>query len=104
MALGLASAIIASVVNILATMPAGGLMGSIGGKIAAWIIMTAILIFGHTLNLVINLLGTFVHTSRLQYIEFFGKFFEDGGREFEPIMPDANYTRIEDETLISEEK
>ena len=104
MALGLASAIIASVVNILATMPAGGLMGSIGGKIAAWIIMTAILIFGHTLNLVINLLGTFVHTSRLQYIEFFGKFFEDGGREFEPIMPDATYTRIEDETLISEEK
>lgn len=96
MALGLASAIIASVVNILATMPAGGLMGSIVGKIAAWVIMTAILIFGHTLNLVINLLGTFVHTSRLQYIEFFGKFFEDGGREFDPMMPDATYTRIED--------
>ncbi len=104
MALGLASAIIANVVNILATMPAGGLMGSIVGKVAAWAIMTLILIFGHTLNLVINLLGTFVHTSRLQYIEFFGKFFEDGGREFAPVMPEATYTRIDDETLFSEEK
>ncbi|MCI8589639.1 MAG: V-type ATP synthase subunit I [Clostridiales bacterium] len=93
MALGLASAIIASVVNTLATLN--------GGSVIGWILMTVIVLFGHTVNLVINLLGTFVHTSRLQYIEFFGKFYVDGGREFKPAAPETTYTRIvnTDETL-----
>ena len=39
----------------------------------------------------INMLGTFVHTSRLQYIEFFGKFYEDGGRPFEPLTSKSKY-------------
>ena len=81
MALGLASVVIASVVNLLGTM--GGFIG----------VIIAIIV-GHTLNLVINLLGTFVHTSRLQYIEFFGKFFEDGGRPFKPMTPEMKYTAI----------
>ncbi|MCI8332749.1 MAG: V-type ATP synthase subunit I [Clostridiales bacterium] len=88
MALGLASAIIASVVNTLATLN--------GGSVIGWILMTVIVLFGHTVNLVINLLGTFVHTSRLQYIEFFGKFYVDGGREFKPAAPETTYTRIAD--------
>lgn len=83
LALGMASAVIAGVVNLLGTM--GGL--SIGGILG----LTFAFAVGHTLNLVINVLGTFVHTSRLQYIEFFGKFYEDGGRAFEPLMPDAKY-------------
>ena len=84
LALGLASAVIAQVVNILATL--GG--PSIGGFIA----MVAVFVFGHVLNLAINVLGTFVHTSRLQYIEFFGKFFVDGGRPFRPLAPTEDYT------------
>ncbi|MCD7776772.1 MAG: V-type ATP synthase subunit I, partial [Firmicutes bacterium] len=83
LSLGLASAVIASVFNILGTM--GGL--SFGG---ICVFVVAILI-GHLLNMAINLLGTFVHTSRLQYIEFFGKFYEDGGRVFAPVSPDSKY-------------
>ena len=81
MALGLASAVIASVVNQVGVM-----FGFVGIIIA--------LMLGHTLNLAINLLGSYVHTSRLQYIEFFGKFFEDGGRPFTPVAPDMKYTEI----------
>ncbi|MBQ7160776.1 MAG: V-type ATP synthase subunit I [Clostridia bacterium] len=83
MALGLASAVIASVVNQV------GVMGGFVGIVVA-------LMIGHTLNLAINLLGSYVHTSRLQYIEFFGKFFEDGGRPFAPVAPDMKYTEISD--------
>lgn len=81
MALGLASAVIASVVNEV------GVMGGFAGVVVA-------LMIGHTLNLAINLLGSYVHTSRLQYIEFFGKFFEDGGRPFTPVAPSMKYTEI----------
>lgn len=84
LALGLASAVIAQVVNILATLA--------GPSAVGFIAMVLIFIFGHVLNLVINVLGTFVHTSRLQYIEFFNKFFADGGRPFRPLKPSDEYT------------
>ncbi len=84
MALGLASAVVAQVVNILATMMGGSVVGSF--------FMVLVLIVGHALNMVINILGSFVHTSRLQYIEFFGKFFTEGGRIFKPASPADNYT------------
>ncbi len=84
LALGLAAGVIAQVVNILATM--GG--PSVGG----FIVLVIAFIIGHLLNMVINVLGTFVHTSRLQYIEFFNKFYEDGGVAFEPVTPSDKYT------------
>ncbi len=83
LSLGLASAVIASVFNLIGTM--GGL--SFGGIV---IFVVAVLV-GHLLNIAINVLGSFVHTSRLQYIEFFGKFYEDGGRAFIPLEPMAKY-------------
>jgi len=86
MALGLASAVIAMVVNILATL--------MGPSFFGWIFMIVVLIVGHTANLAINVLGSFVHTSRLQYIEFFGKFYEDGGRPFEPLAPNTTYVKV----------
>lgn len=86
MALGMASAIIASVVNILATLA--------GPSVIGFLLMVLIVLFGHTVNLGINLLGTFVHTSRLQYIEFFGKFYEDGGKVFKPVHVDTKYTHV----------
>lgn len=86
MALGLSSAVVASVFNILATM---------GGPSVPGVIMLVLIIpLGHLLNLAINLLGTFVHTSRLQYVEFFGKFFEDGGRPFKPVKPDMTHSVV----------
>ena len=84
LALGLAAGVIAQVVNILGTM--GGLtpVGLIAFVVA--------FVLGHLLNIALNVLGTFVHTSRLHYIEFFNKFYEDGGRPFEPALPSDKYT------------
>ena len=84
LALGLASAVIAQVINLIGTMVGPG----VGGFIA---FVLAFLI-GHMLNLAINILGAFVHTSRLQYLEFFGKFYEDGGTEFKALEPSEKYT------------
>lgn len=84
LALGLAASVIAQVVNTMGTMG--------GPTFSGFLMMTVIFIIGHLLNLVINVLGTFVHTSRLQYIEFFGKFFEDGGKPFTPAEPSDKYT------------
>lgn len=84
LALGLAAGVISQVINLLATL--GG--PSVGGII----MLIAVFLVGHMLNLVINVLGTFVHTARLQYIEFFNKFYEDGGVAFEPIAPSEKYT------------
>lgn len=91
LALGLVAGVIAQVVNLLTAMGSNG----VGG----FILMLIVLIVGHVLNIAINLLGTFVHAARLQYIEFFGKFYEDGGDPFTPAAPADNYTEI-----ISEEK
>lgn len=84
LALGLAAGVIAQVVNVMGTM--GGM------TIPGFIMMIAVFLIGHLLNLAINVLGTFVHTSRLQYIEFFGKFYEDGGRPFKAAVPSNKYT------------
>lgn len=83
LALSLASAVIASVVNIFATMK--------GVSVAGIIMFILIGFIGHLLNFAVNILGTYVHTSRLQYIEFFGKFYEGGGREFIPLDQDTKF-------------
>ena len=54
-----------------------------------------VFVVGHTLNLAINLLGAYVHTNRLQFVEFFGKFYEGGGKLFVPLgsaMKNYNFT------------
>lgn len=77
-ALGMATGVIAGVVNIIARMALrAGWLG--------YVLVAAILIVGHALNLAINALGGFIHTARLQYVEFFGKFFEGGGEPFRPL-------------------
>lgn len=87
LALGLASAVIAQVFNLLATMGGTGVVGII--------LFIVVIIIGHLLNLAINVLGSFVHTSRLQYLEFFGKFFEEGGTGFVPCVPSDEYSTVE---------
>jgi V/A-type H+-transporting ATPase subunit I len=54
---------------------------------ATLVVVGAILVFtvGHVFNVVINLLGAFVHPARLQFVEFFSKFYEAGGRPYEPF-------------------
>ncbi len=84
LALGLAAAVIAQVVNILGTLK--------GGTVVGYILFIVVFLIGHLLNLVINVLGTFVHASRLQYIEFFNKFYVDGGRPYKPTVPSEDYS------------
>jgi Archaeal/vacuolar-type H+-ATPase subunit I len=86
MALGMASAVIASVINIISTLN--------GPSVIGYLVMIVIIVLGNVINLAINLLGSFVHTSRLQYIEFFGKFYEDGGIPFTPLTPELEYSEI----------
>ena len=85
LALGLATGVIASVVNQMAGMLGNGIIGIIG--------FILIFIVGHTLNLGINLLGAYVHTNRLQFVEF-GKFYDGGGRAFAPFHSDTKYMDI----------
>ena len=84
LALGLVAGVIAKVINLITMLGATGAIGLV--------VMFIILVIGHMLNLAINVLGTFVHTSRLQYIEFFGKFYEDGGKPFEPATEADQYS------------
>lgn len=92
LALGLATGVIASVVNQ---------MGSMGGKSVFGVIVFIIaFVVGHTFNLAINLLGSYVHTNRLQFVEFFGKFYEGGGRAFQPFKENTKYADIKEETEL----
>ena len=89
LALGLATSIIGSVINKMAPMTANiTLIGPF--------IFIVIVIFGHLLNVAINLLGAYVHTNRLQYVEFFGKFYEGGGRSFHPFNMKTKYYKVKE--------
>lgn len=82
MALMLAGSVIAQVFNTL---------GAIPGNIIVFIL---IFIVGHTLNFGLNLLGCYVHDLRLQCLEYFGKFYKDGGRAFSPLNIKIKYHSI----------
>lgn len=87
--MGLATTVIAQVFNTIGGM----LMGHWFGYIFAIVVLTV----GHTFNIAINVLGAFVHTARLQYIEFFNKFYEGGGRTFMPLAVRAKNHRLMEE-------
>ena len=91
MALGLATGVIASVINQMGSMLPNNVIGVIA--------FVVIFIAGHTLNLAINLLGAYVHTNRLQFVEFFGKFYEGGGEPFNPFKENTKYADVKEETL-----
>ena len=57
------------------------------------IVFILIFLIGHGLNFALNLLGCFVHDLRLQCLEFFGKFYEDGGKPFQPLGFKSKYVR-----------
>ncbi|MGB3932643.1 MAG: V-type ATP synthase subunit I [bacterium] len=89
LALGLAGGVIAVAINTMGRMLASA--GAIG-----LVVMVLLLVGGHIFNLIISALGAFVHTSRLQYIEYFGKFFEGGGKAFTPFQIKTQYVDVEE--------
>jgi len=54
---------------------------------------------GHPYNIAINALGSFVHSCRLQYVEFFGRFYQGGGEAFKPFCENTKYVKILKEEL-----
>ena len=89
LALGLATSVISTVFNKMGSM--------VGGNIAGAIVFILVFLIGHSLNLAINALGAYVHTNRLHYVEFFGKFYEGGGRKFEPFAIHTKYYKVKED-------
>lgn len=85
MALGLAGGSIAAAFNMIVDMFPG---------IAAIVIAPVLFIGAHIFNLALSLLGAYVHTCRLQYVEYFSKFYEGGGKPFKPFKPNEKYINI----------
>jgi len=90
LALGLATGVIASVFNYLGFM----VLGDSPNPFTA-IIMVVILIFGHVFNLVLSAFGAFVHSLRLQFVEFFSRFIRSGGKDYEPLREEGVYNQVE---------
>ncbi len=86
LALGLAGGVIAMVFNKIGAIAGFGIVG-----LPLFILVALV---GHGLNIALSLLGAYVHTSRLQYVEFFSKFFEGGGRPWNPLRDPSRYTEI----------
>jgi V/A-type H+-transporting ATPase subunit I len=88
MALGMVGAGLAMAINVIA---------QISGEIpvVGFIVTILILIGGHVFNMLLAVLSAFVHTLRLQYVEFFPKFLVGGGREFKPLAKEYEYIYIE---------
>ena len=91
MALMLAGGVVAQVFNTIAAMPAQ--KGVTPVSVAVFILVCLI---GHALNFALNLLGCFVHDLRLQCLEYFGKFYEDGGKPFAPLSIRTKYNNPEE--------
>ena len=89
LALGLATGVIASVVNQMGSMAGGGIVGAV--------LFIIVFLIGHSMNMAINILGAYVHTNRLQFVEFFGKFYDGGGRPLEPFEQDTKYVEVKEE-------
>ncbi|WP_169515419.1 V-type ATP synthase subunit I [Anaerovorax odorimutans] len=86
LALGLATGVVAKVINTLGSLAGGGLKGAI--------VLLIAFVVGTIFNIAINALGAFVHSCRLQYVEFFGKFYTGGGRPFVPFERKTKYIKI----------
>ncbi len=86
LALGLATGVIANVVNMMGTL--------FGNSAIGIVFFVVVFILGHIVNFALNALGAYVHTMRLQYVEFYSKFYEGGGKPFKPFKMDTKYYRF----------
>lgn len=92
LALALSTAVIASVFNTMGSMFGGNVLGAL--------LLLIVFLIGHAFNILISSFGSFVHTARLQYVEFFKKFYEGGGRPFLPYRLEPKYCYVIDRINI----
>ena len=88
MALMLATSVIATVINTLGALP---------GSLIAFV---PVFLIGHLFNIAVNLIGTYVHAARLQYLEFYGQFYKEGGVPFRPLSYRTKYTQVRKEETL----
>ena len=88
MALMLAGGVVGKVFNTVAVMPAQN-----GVTVISVVAFVIIFVLGHAMNFALNLLGCYVHDLRLQCLEFFGKFYVDGGKPFRPLQYSGSYVK-----------
>ena len=92
MALMLAGGVVGKVFNTVAIMPAQ----SGGVNVFTMLAFVVIFVLGHAINFALNLLGCYVHDLRLQCLEFFGKFYADGGKPFRPLKFGGRFVRAKE--------
>ena len=92
MALMLAGGVVGKVFNTVAVMPAQ----SSGVNVFTMLAFVIIFVLGHAINFALNILGCYVHDLRLQCLEFFGKFYSDGGKPFRPLKFGGKYVRAKE--------
>jgi V/A-type H+-transporting ATPase subunit I len=90
LALGLATTALAFAVNMIASMV-------VDVPYVGYLLAGIILIIGHLFTLAVNTLGAFIHSARLQFVEFFGKFITGTGREFSPLSRSQKHITVRDE-------
>lgn len=89
LALSLATGVISTVFNQLGAMLGDGVVGAL--------FFAVVFLIGHSMNMAINVLGAYVHTNRLQFVEFFGKFYEGGGKAYAPFAVNTRHFQIKEE-------
>ncbi len=89
LALGMASAAVGMIVNMLAV-----LISDV--PYVGWLLGAVLFVGGHLFSIAVNVLGAFIHSLRLQYVEFFSKFYGAGGRIFSPLRYDTKFVAIVD--------
>lgn len=90
LALGLATSAIAFTVNMIAFT----IKDMISIPVVGWVLMVGVLIGGHIFNMAINILGAFIHSARLQFVEFFSIFITGSGKEFSPFQKKERYVSV----------
>ena len=86
--LGLATGVVGMVVNLIA-----GILRDLI-PVVGYLLFVVVLVVGHVFNIAINTLGAYVHNSRLQYVEFFSRFYTGGGHIFKPMGSDLKYIHL----------
>jgi len=101
-ALGLVTSVMASTINLISmqfsqilvsTLPFSSRISFLKILLSSAILII-IFVAGHTVSFFMNLLGAFVHPVRLQFVEFFSKFFKSGGSNFRPFKVETKYINI----------